>query len=251
MPKLWILSDLHLEADPNPEAFKPKPPEFDILVVAGDVWEGDCARGFRTAIELSTGKPVIFILGNHEFWNGVHHEELEVAKLLAQHSGVTLLENSGVEICGVHFIGGTLWADGRLGDLEDQPRAETGEQIDIDHGSGTHLMTVGDMAKLHAKARLSLERLLPKSGEKPVVVVTHHAPHPVCLPASKRNRWSAGRYASDLAHLTDNGRIDLWIHGHVHETVDLVRPGGTRIICNPAGPRFSNPSFQPNLIVEV
>jgi Icc-related predicted phosphoesterase len=108
------------------------------------------------------------------------------------------------------------------------------------------------MAKLHAKARSTLERLLSKPrDERPVVVVTHHAPHPLCVPAESRGRWDAGRYASDLSHLTDSGRVDLWIHGHVHESVDLMRPGGTRIICNPAGSRVRNASFQPNLVVEV
>jgi len=43
----------------------------------------------------------------------------------------------------------------------------------------------------------------------------------------------------------------LWVHGHLHETVDLVRPGGTRILCNPAGPRFGNAAFRDGLVVEV
>ena len=32
---------------------------------------------------------------------------------------------------------------------------------------------------------------------------------------------------------------------------DLVRPGGTRILCNPAGPRFGNAEFRDDLVVEV
>ena len=35
--RLWVVSDLHLEAVPHPEAYRPKRPPFDVLVVAGDV----------------------------------------------------------------------------------------------------------------------------------------------------------------------------------------------------------------------
>ncbi len=47
MTKLWILSDLHLEAVAFPQAFKPAPPDFDVLIVAGDVCEGDSDTALR------------------------------------------------------------------------------------------------------------------------------------------------------------------------------------------------------------
>ncbi len=50
--RLWILSDLHLEAVPHPEAFRPIRPAFDVLVVAGDVWEGDSRRALETVAGL-------------------------------------------------------------------------------------------------------------------------------------------------------------------------------------------------------
>ena len=87
--------------------------------------------------------------------------------------------------------------------------------------------------------------------DRPVVVVTHYAPHPCCLPPATRTGWVAGNSASDLSYLTDAGLAALWVHGHVHHSIDLVRPGGTRIVCNPAGPGFSNPDFQDELVVEV
>ena len=53
-------------------------------------------------------------------------------------------------------------------------------------------------------------------------MVTHHAQHPLCLPAAHRTGWVTGNTGSDLSALTDTGRIALWVHGHVHHTVDLV-----------------------------
>jgi Icc-related predicted phosphoesterase len=83
---------------------------------------------------------------------------------------------------------------------------------------------------------------------QPRVVVTHHAPHPLCLPAAHRSGWPAGNAASDLSALTDSGRIALWVHSHVHRSIDLVRPGGTRIVCNPAGPGCANGEFRDDLV---
>lgn len=61
----------------------------------------------------------------------------------------------------------------------------------------------------------------------------------------------AGNSASDLSRLTDRCRIALWVHGHVHHAVALQRPGGTRIVCNAAGPGFGDLQFRENLVVEV
>ncbi len=71
------------------------------------------------------------------------------------------------------------------------------------------------------------------------------------MPEDHRTSWGAGNTASDLSYLTDTGVIALWVHGHLHHTVDLTRPSGTRIICNPAGSQFANPAFRDDWVVEV
>ncbi len=250
MPKLWIMSDLHLETVPYPDAYQPARPDFDVLVAAGDILEGDCVGAFRFIGALAAGRPAVFVLGNHEHWNGVLGENLALARAMAPEFGVTLLDNSAASIAGCRFIGGTLWTDYALaGALA--PAAETGEQIDIDHDNGSHLITIGDSAHLHHQARTALETLLAAPGEEPVVVVTHHAPHPACLPAVLHGTWRAGNCASDLSQLTDSGRVALWIHGHTHHCIDLVRPNGTRIVSNAAGPNFYVSAFREDRVVAV
>ncbi|MEC8935663.1 MAG: metallo-dependent phosphatase, partial [Pseudomonadota bacterium] len=48
------------------------------------------------------------------------------------------------------------------------------------------------------------------------------------------------------------GKMNLWIHGPVHEPVD-TRHSGTRVIANPGGypEEFSPPLFQPDWVVTV
>ncbi|MCZ7861513.1 metallophosphoesterase [Agrobacterium salinitolerans] len=252
LTKLWVMSDLHLEAVPYPEAFQPQIPVFDVLVAAGDIWQGDCLRAFRFLRKLAGDKAVVFVMGNHEHWNGVLDEDLDLAKALAREYGITLLDGEAVTIAGCTFVGATLWADHTLSAAGANPAAETGEHIEISHEDGSHLITVGDAVELHQVARAKLERLVRQADRSlPLVVVSHHAPHPDCLTDVMRNTWSAGNSASDLSHIIDTNPIALWVHGHLHHSVDIVRGGGTRILCNPAAPRFGNVSFDEAMVIEV
>ncbi len=253
MTRLWILSDLHLETSPYPQSYHPTRPDFDVLVAAGDVFEGDPAQALRIVSQLAGGRPAVFVMGNHEYWNGAVPADLEPARAEAARLGVTLLEGNEAEIGGLRFLGGTLWADGWLGGHAIQPGALTGEPIHVAAGvEGHRLLTNADAARQHNLLRARLEAQLsgPRNG-RPVVVVTHHAPHPLCMPEHLWGGWAAGNSASDLSHLTDTGLVDLWIHGHTHRTHSLVRPGGTRIVTNAAGPRAQNLDFLDDLVLSV
>lgn len=57
MTRLWILSDLHLEVFLDPDAFRPEPPDCDVLVVAGDVWQGQVARALAVVQRLAGVSP--------------------------------------------------------------------------------------------------------------------------------------------------------------------------------------------------
>ncbi len=227
MAKLWILSDRHLKAVLYPDQFRSEPPAFDMLVAAGDMWKADPRQTFRVLHRLANDEPVVFVMGNHEHWHDIVPEALARAQILA----------------GCRFVGTTLRSDCRLAGQLD-PDTPTGEPIDVAHDGGHHLLTVGDAAALHRHARAELAALMDEGdGALPLIGVTHHAPHPDCIAPAWRGTWNAGSLTLDLSALTDTGRAALWMHGHVHHSLDLVRPGGTRILCNPAGPRFANPAF--------
>lgn len=251
MTRLWILSDLHLEAVPHPDAFRPKRPEFDVLVVAGDVWQGDIDRAMRTVVGLADGKPAVFVLGNHEFWNHQVDRQRQSARRAADRHGVLLLDDTSHDLAGLRFVGGTLWGDGQLAGRHATPDLPTGERIMAGEGKAAHPITNKDQSALHRITRSVTEVATAVPDPRPLVVVTHHAPHPSCLPVAHRTGWVAGHSASDLSHLTDSGRIALWVHGHTHETTDQIRPGGTRIVSNAAGPGFTNLAFRDDWVLEL
>jgi hypothetical protein len=113
---------------------------------------------------------------------------------------------------------------------------------------------LGEVARhLGVLAPLRHLRRVPKRGAvlRPLSSRTHHAPHPDCIAPAQRDTWNAGNSASDLSALTDSGRAALWVHGHVHHSLDLPRPGGTRLLCNPAGAGFANLAFDENRVIAL
>lgn len=74
----------------------------------GDVAPG--VRGVQWAARSFEGTPVVYVLGNHEFYGNAIPGLLD--KLRGKRvEGVHVLENEALEIRGVTFLGCTLWTD--------------------------------------------------------------------------------------------------------------------------------------------
>ena len=231
--KLWVLSDLHLEAVPHPEAYRPKPPAFDVLVVAGDVWEGECRRALEVVARLAGGKPAVFVIGNHEVW-GAELQEFRTATLRAAGElGITLLDDGEAELAGIHFVGGTLWTSD-ADHSRTPPDRTTGEPIQIEGAGGTRAMTINDMEIYRARTDGLIEASAGRPREARVVVVTHYPPH-----------------AAASCSTVSTGPVAAWIHGHVHHTADTVRLDGLRVVCNAAGPGFGNLGYLDDMVIEI
>jgi len=82
----------------------------------------------------------------------------------------------------------------------------------------------------------------------------------VCLPISSvrsiHQRFAGSPvnlcFVSDAEYLLEG--VDLWIHGHTHDSFDY-RLGGTRVVCNPRGyvrdGVQENARFDPGLVLAV
>ena len=255
MPRrLWIMSDLHQELARFPWA--PPRPDFDVLVVAGDVFRADVARAVDWVADLAGGRPCVFVPGNHEYWQGEPGQVLAAGSARAAERGVTFLDGRGgwTGVGGVSFAGGTLWTDQAL----NLPMGERlypeafGEPILAAPGGGLRIpgaaMLARHLAEVDAlEAALGADPLPPG----PRVVVTHHAPHQDSMTPAWRDHRSAAFAASDLCHLLDAAACDLWVHGHVHHSLDYRAPLGTRVVCNPFGYHGDNERFDEALVVEV
>jgi 3',5'-cyclic AMP phosphodiesterase CpdA len=249
--RLYVLSDLHLER----QRFTPLPVDADVVVLAGDIAVG--TDGVEWARHWADGRPVLYVIGNHEFYGHAVDTLIEDLRRSAAGSSIRVLENDELIIDGVRFLGCTLWSDFDFDGAEHRSKSMLlAERVvndygQIEFGSGGSPLTPEDTRRLHLFSRAWLEQRLAESHPGPTVVVTHHAPLIRTRPSSAALRALAGAFASDVSELMSVDRVSLWIFGHTHRVADLEMRG-TRVVSNPLGyPHQPVPGFDPGCVIEL
>ena len=129
--KIQLLSDLHLESNPN---FMPSPaPGADVLVLAGDIGSYQTGSALASSGDGDFGlarfsplhgwpTPVLFVPGNHEY-DGLDFDSAHARlRQTCERLGIHWLEREVLQLGGVRFVGTTLWTDfDALGPLAGQP----------------------------------------------------------------------------------------------------------------------------------
>lgn len=253
--RIWVFSDLHLDVGRPwaPEGM----PDAEVAVAAGDLGPRLTESVLWLARTVRPRMPVVLVAGNREFHRRVHADELRRAKALARECGIHLLEDEAVGVGGVRFLGCTLWTDY---DLEGT-RWRQAAMADADACLDDHRLILMrreptrdrfkpvDAARLHARSRSFLEGALG-GGETPDVVVTHHAPSGRSIAKPLLGGPLNPTRASRLDDLVARTRPRLWVHGHVHASLDY-RIDGVRVLCNPRGRGGGNEAFDPGLVVRI
>lgn len=246
--QIQILSDLHREFFSQDV----EPCLADVVVLAGDIDIGN--RGVLWAQETFIGTPVIYVCGNHEYYGKAYPKLLATLKDLAKGSNVFVLENDAVVLDGVRFLGCTLWTDfALLGEPRiagSQANEKMSDYMKIRVSPEYRRLRSIDTATIHQKSRAWLEQELAAASAK-TVVVTHHAPSAKSLFDGYQDKPLSAAYASNLDELIQASQVSLWVHGHIHSSLDY-RLGNTRVVSNPRGyPDERNDDFQADLVVEV
>lgn len=247
--RLHILSDLHLEFAP----FTPPATNADAVILAGDISTG--RNGLKWAMATFPDRPVIYVLGNHEFYGQKLQKLIQELRAVARGSNVHVLEDECLTLDDVTFLGATLWTDFALSG--DPVMAEVVAQTSMSDYRRIRTLPdyrrlrPSDTRRIHVRSRCWLEeQTLALRGRK-VVVVTHHAPSIRSIPSRYEGDPCNPAFASELAPFVEKSGARLWIHGHIHSPSDY-RLGATRILANPRGyPTESKLGFNPALVVEV
>jgi Icc-related predicted phosphoesterase len=247
--KIQVLSDLHIEFAP----FKMNQTDADIVVLAGDIHIG--SKGVEWALENIKNCPVLYTLGNHEYYGASYPKLVNKLKHIAKGTNISVLENDSILIENTLFIGCTLWTDFEL--FKDFRKASYHalesmndfKRIRIDPRYSK--ISPLDIAIIHKKSLKWMEEQINSNNNEKLVVITHHAPSEKSIPHKYKNDSLSPAYASNLDCLIINSNIDLWIHGHVHDQLNYSI-ANTKIVCNPRGyPDEENCLFNPKMIVEV
>jgi predicted phosphodiesterase len=228
--RLHILSDSHLEfGDWTLERT-----DADVVILAGDIHQG--SRGIEWARQHFPQQPVIYVMGNHEFYG--HDAQPLLARCRAETHGsnIHLLENQSIQIGDVTFLGCALWTDFEL-----WPKPAEALEAARDFMNDFKLIRTQsgrlhprDTVKWHQASVAWLKTQLKMSDPEKTVIITHHAPSEKSIPPRYARDMLNAAFASGLDALVKSSRVPLWIYGHTHHCVDY-KIGRTRIFSNQKG----------------
>lgn len=246
--KLHVLSDIHIEF----ESFDAPSTDADVVILAGDIHVG--RNGLDWALQQFPNKPVIYVLGNHEYYGNAIPRFTEKLREFASGTNVHVLEQEALTLDGVTFLGCTFWTDfelfgdPRIAGYEANQKMTDYKKIRVSP-KYRRLRSV-DTAAIHHRSRRWLESQLQESSDD-AVVITHHAPSLKSLPDSDHDDLASAAYVSNLDEFVGRSNAQLWIHGHLHTPSDYTL-GKTRVLCNPKGyPDEYNDRFMPDFVVSV
>jgi predicted phosphodiesterase len=249
--RLYVLSDLHLEFG----RFDPPKLDYDVVALAGDIHVG--LRGLEWIAEKFPHTPVLYVLGNHEFYRETWPDLIEALRERCTHTHIHVLENRAIELCGFTFLGCTLWTDFSLMGAERNAAAQTEAAVRL---TDYHLMYFGperrlvrpsETAQCHAASRQWLERELAARDPRRTIVVTHHAPSERAIPPFHPGELLNAAFASNLEALIARSGVPLWIYGHTHYS-DHFRIGATQVLSNQRGYAHAlDPRFNPELVLDL
>lgn len=278
--KITVVSDLHMEFSPITLT---NSQNADVLILSGDILMSEIihdyqidstdtvhnnsrhlkALQFRQFLQECSDqfKNVIYIAGNHEFYQGKFHAGLDYLKEeCSRYPNIHFLENSSITINDVLFIGATLWTDAHKGDPLTKyhlPYMMNDYKLIKNDHKGFRRLQIEDTIERHHKSMDYIEMMVENApSDKKIVISTHHSPSYLSIADKYKDNYEMnGGYHSDLSKfIIDNPSIVLWTHGHTHEVLDY-KLGETRIVCNPRGYEGNsyneNTGWNPNLLLEI
>lgn len=257
MIRIHLLSDLHIEFSqytPHPAAYT-----ADVVVLAGDIHKKD--NGVHMARAMFPNQQIVMVMGNHEHYGQDLIKNTAKIRAAAKELGVHVLENDEVIIKGTRFLGCTLWTDFQLFGLEKRKDC----MIDASRYLNDFRLirnrewnfNPSDSVSIHNLSVKWLKDKLDEPFAGATVVVTHHGPSWGSVAPRYQNDLLSACFSSRLEHLMDGSKLELWCHGHTHDSLDYIIEG-TRVMTNPRGYNRSgiegaqeNDDFNQDLIIEV
>lgn len=272
MPKILLVSDLHLEFS---DIDIVNDANYDVLILSGDIMvvqdlsdhsaesvraaavidslgsRQKTAQRFREFLRrVSQQFPnVVYVAGNHEFYHGKWHKSLATLKAeCAVYSNIHFLEMSSFDIMGVTFLGGTLWTD--MNKCEPVTmQAITNMMNDFklikNDNASFRKLSSQDVVIRHRKTLDYFKQAIESNPTGKFVVVGHHLPTFMSVHPQYKNDFTMnGGYASDLSDfILDHPQIVLWTCGHTHFPHRYYM-GSTLVACNPRG--YTGDNFNEN-----
>lgn len=233
MKLIWC-SDIHLnflsETERRNFYSDLKNTHGEVIVVSGDIAESHNVVPMIQEMEQYTGKPVHFVLGNHDFYGASTRAVKRRVKPFGWLGGTSLVRLSDSAV----LLGVDGWGDCRYGDYESS-RLTMSDWIHIkdlrigyrqgrdELKAAIQKLADADAVRLRRKVKSAI-----KQGYTKIIIVTHVPPfEQACLNAGRKSTadglpFFASKCLGEaiLPIAKKNPSIDfLWLSGHTHSRV--------------------------------
>lgn len=233
MVTFTLISDLHLQTPTNWQTFI-KNTSTDYLILAGDICritKMDILLEFLTSVCLLPFKKVVYVCGNHEFYNKQGYTYCGLLAILREKTRqlekLVILNNEIINIeQNLRIFGTTLWSQ--------LPDEWAGPILPIFDENGL-VVTRNWMHREHFTAlhKLDTEILRARVENKRLIVVSHYAPtFENTLKPEHYQTKQRFFYCSPLDQYLYKSKIYTWMFGHTHVNVDYLTRGDTRLVTN-------------------
>jgi predicted phosphodiesterase len=196
---------------------------------------------------------VIYVMGNHEYYNGDFGKELTHLKdVLSYLPNLHVLEKEMVTVGDITFLGGTLWTDMNqqdphtlylirqyMNDFRIISDSRTPVHFKDSEGkfhTRTGRLTPETTVEEHQAMLKFIKESIDAAPANKYVVVGHHSPSKLSTkPQYENDTMVNGAYSSNLNEfMLEHPQIKMWTHGHTHHEFDYMI-GNCRVVCNPRG----------------
>lgn len=239
--KLLILSDVHTEFR-VPEIIVPV--ETDVIILAGDigVYGEESLKDFLHKMN-EYNKPVLYVLGNHEFYGTSNIDYLHVMEwfrnLEKEFCNLIILHNETVIVEGVNFVGTPLWTN-----FDDDFWMEKVSQKSISDFVES-CFTTKDYIQMYEESEMFIaSNIVPEMIN---VVITHFPPLEE-LTNPKFPKYNS--YFNNRMGWVCNLDVDLWVYGHNHWSLDK-EINGVHFASNQLGYPRESTNFKSGYLVKI
>jgi hypothetical protein len=226
------------------------------LILAGDLWHAKKPFQFSNYSWFksmsSRFKHVLVVLGNHDFWGGTFPTEyanFERYKNQQQLDNIHLLQDSMVLMGDYKIIGATLWTS-----LADRSHAIITQFNDQNNDLRyirwndprypnvyKHISAKPFLEAFNKSKNYIFENSKRDYPEQKIFVISHHPPVEALARDPSMTNIDFAIDTNKLDDLIIQSDIDMWMHGHIHESGKAL-VGNTTILSNTVGYAIS-PDF--------
>lgn len=224
--KIAFYSDLHTEFKFKSQSELAINNDKDLYIFAGDLVNVANAESFLADLRAKTDKPIIVVLGNHDFYGAIYHTVIERYKAFCKKYNIIFLENEIYvnEQYKLIIFGATFWSDFKIdGQINELAMLDVSGFPDFRYiyNENFRLFKPEDICYLSEQTQKHLLNLFePKKLEQQgyqnytKIVVSHFTPLTTLGDPKYLNSLRNIYFNPDYEHLLKFA--DIWIYGHDH-----------------------------------